>query len=222
MKNEKKIESLTSQIEILDTLLLTTSQELVALESNIKQIEGYALGAKEATNKVEDYIKKQKEEVATLERAEKIQPAMTTLLVSATGNILKFVKDFSSEADKLHHIRLGEILGIKNRTTKLSVLIDSKKSEIEKLRVEDETTENVTAESMEVTWEEPSVSQPVEVPNITEDSPSVEESKIRPDKNPHSRTGQAAMDLMQRRKKSKEKFVVEETIKSKRGRKKKF
>jgi hypothetical protein len=222
MENNKKIESLSHDVEFLDQLISSMIEEFKTLEASLKQIEGFSFGCKETSDKFENYILKHKAEILNLEKEGKIHQAVGSLLNVAANNSLNFIKERAKEADKLHHIRLGEILGIKNRTTKLSVLIDSKKSEIEKLRVEDETTENVTAESMEVTREEPSVSQPVEVPNITEDSPSVEESKIRPDKNPHSRTGQAAMDLMQRRKKSKEKFVVEETIKSKRGRKKKF
>ena len=200
MKNDKKIEALTSHVELLVSLTNTTIDEFKKLESSLKRIEGFSFGTKETANKFEEYITKHKTEIVGLIKEGKLQQQLATVLYSAADNSLKFIKNNSQEADRLFYVRQGEILSLKNKISQLKSLHETTIKEIQKLQ-EEELEQLVLSD--------------------TESSEKSEEIKIRPDKDPHTKIGKSALDIAERRKKSTENSNIQET-KSKRGRKKKI
>jgi hypothetical protein len=228
---KKKIEALSQKVELLAGLVVATIEEYSAFESNIKQLEGFAFGVNETSSKFRGYIDRHKAEVAGLEKQGKISAGVVSLMNSAADNVLKFVKENAKDADKLHYVRQGEILALKNKAKNLKAQHDAAKVELEQLQAEVETealalaelesqkkavvdAENqvervIEPESIDVVWEEP-----VAVEEKEEDSHlKKKKSKVRPDKNPRTKVGKAALDLVERRRKA-----TEESSK-KRGRK---
>jgi hypothetical protein len=213
MKNEKKIELLSNKAEIIIEIIKTTIEELKEIESNVKQVEGFAFGVKETADKLEGYIKKHKTEIFELEKEGKIQKPIVLLLNSAAENILKFVKDNSKEAEKLHYIRQGEILGIKGKINRLKISYNSTKDEIQSLEAEDNVLAIQASIIKDDTTDEMLQKEPVTTEKKTQE---VKTPKTRPDKNPNTKIGKAALDLAERRKKAQD---TSNNVPKKRGRK---
>ena len=197
MENDKKIETLNHNLDLLTNLTLTAIEEFNTLESNIKQVEGFAFGVKETADKFEGYMNKHKLEISSLEKEGKIPTAVANLLNVAATSALVFIKESAKEADRLFYVRQGEILGAKNKATKLKALHDSTKLEIEKLKIEAVISETGVEEEIGK-------------------SQKNKKAKIRPDQNPNTKIGKAALDLAERRKKEQD---TSNNVPKKRGRK---
>ena len=158
-------------------------------------------------------IQQQRMIIAKLEKEGKIQKPIVLLLNSAAENILKFVKDNSKEAEKLHYIRQGEILGIKGKINRLKISYNSTKDEIQSLEAEDNVLAIQASIIKDDTTNEMLQKEPVTTEKKTQE---VKTPKTRPDKNPNTKIGKAALDLAERRKKAQD---TSNNVPKKRGRK---
>ena len=138
----KNSDSLKNKLEIIDSFIGSTTDELKILEENIKKIEGFSFGAKDLADKFKGHVKKTQSEIIDLLNEQKITQPIANLLNSSLLGSLKFVKEGAIEADRIFYVRQGEILGIKTRIKKLISLDSLIKQEL----IKAEKEENVLTE----------------------------------------------------------------------------
>ena len=212
----KNSDSLKNKLEIIDSFIKTTADELCLLEENIKKIEGFSFGAKDLADKFKGHVSKTQTEIISLINEQKITQPIANLLNSSLLGSLKFVKDGAIEADRIFYVRQGEILGIKSRIKKLISLDSSIKQEL----IKAEQEENVLTEAEVLPEEEVSKNENSFTDELKEDvslhdtceedqsvivefpEDSTENVKVRPDKNSKTKVGRASIDLAERRKKA--------------------
>ncbi len=192
MNDQKQIPdptTLSARIQILTEIVDTKTFQLNTLIENLKRLDGYVLGSKESTEKVEKYIKQQKNELKELTSQGKLTKEVSTFLDSVLNSLLSFTKNVGMDAERLFFSKQGEITFLKQDIEKLAVLKKNHESAIEKQEKENQES-------------------------------SDEEQRVRPDKNPNTKIGKAAMDLIERKKKAKEGLEPnKENVTKKRGRK---
>ena len=133
----KNSDSLKNKLEIIDSFIGSTTDELKILEENIKKIEGFSFGAKDLADKFKGHVKKTQSEIIDLLNEQKITQPIANLLNSSLLGSLKFVKEGAIEADRIFYVRQGEILGIKTRIKKLISLDSLIKQELLKAEKEE-------------------------------------------------------------------------------------
>lgn len=215
----EELKKLENKHELVSELLNQTNEAIKKLEESMKRLEGYSYGAKEISNKFEEFIKKKKEELTrSIQQGTTTQPA-ANIVLSSLGECAKFLKNESYEIDKIFHVRQGEFLSTKNQKGMLentSRFFINQKENIKK-SLEQKASEPQS--SIENDEDIPIVFDVQEdVTNNTAEPVKVTE-RIRPDKNPNTKIGRAAMDLMERKKKALE---GKNDVVTKRGRKRKI
>lgn len=211
----KNSDSLKNKLEIIDSFIGSTTDELKILEENIKKIEGFSFGAKDLADKFKGHVKKTQSEIIDLLNEQKITQPIANLLNSSLLGSLKFVKEGAIEADRIFYVRQGEILGIKTRIKKLISLDSLIKQELIKAEKEENVLTEVAVLSEEFSEIENSFNDEIKeaesLHGTYEDDQSVvvefpeeptEDVKVRPDKNSKTKVGRAALDLAERRKKA--------------------
>jgi hypothetical protein len=211
----KNSDSLKNKLEIIDTFIGSTTDELKILEENIKKIEGFSFGAKDLADKFKGHVKKTQSEIIDLLNEQKITQPIANLLNSSLLGSLKFVKEGAIEADRIFYVRQGEILGIKTRIKKLVSLDSLTKEELIKAEQQENILTEVAVLSEEFSEIENSFNDEIKeaesLHGTYEDDQSVvvefpeeptEDVKVRPDKNSKTKIGRAAIDLAERRKKA--------------------
>ena len=211
----KNSDSLKNKLEIIDSFIGSTTDELKILEENINKIEGFSFGAKDLADKFKGHVKKTQSEIIDLLNEQKITQPIANLLNSSLLGSLKFVKEGAIEADRIFYVRQGEILGIKTRIKKLISLDSLIKQELIKAEKEENVLTEVAVLSEEFSEIENSFNDEIKeaesLHGTYEDDQSVvvefpeeptEDVKVRPDKNSKTKVGRAALDLAERRKKA--------------------
>ena len=211
----KNSDSLKNKLEIIDSFIGSTTDELKIIEENIKKIEGFSFGAKDLADKFKGHVKKTQSEIIDLLNEQKITQPIANLLNSSLLGSLKFVKEGAIEADRIFYVRQGEILGIKTRIKKLISLDSLIKQELIKAEKEENVLTEVAVLSEEFSEIENSFNDEIKeaesLHGTYEDDQSVvvefpeeptEDVKVRPDKNSKTKVGRAALDLAERRKKA--------------------
>ncbi len=212
----KNSDSFKNKLEIIDSFIKTTTDELRLLEENIKKIEGFSFGAKDLADKFKGHVTKTQTEIISLLNEQKITQPIANLLNSSLLGSLKFVKDGAIEADRIFYVRQGEILGIKSRIKKLISLDSLTKEELIKAEQEEniltevailpeeevsKTENSFTNETKELEYFHESREED-EVVAAEFPEETAEDVKVRPDKNTKTKIGRAAIDLAERRKKA--------------------
>jgi hypothetical protein len=171
---------------------------------NIKRLDGYVLGSKESIAKVEEHIKKQKKELVELLTQKKIPQEVANLIDGVLRSTSAFAKNVAMDAERLFYSKQGEMIFLKQDIEKLSSIKANHESALTNVqKQQEEKTE--TKQATPVKADEP-----------------VQEKKqpVRPDKNPNTKIGRAAMDIMERKKKAAGSAqATQENSTKKRGRK---
>lgn len=185
--------TLATRIEILSEIVETKTSQLNNLIEGLKRLDGYVLGSKESVEKIEKHIKQQKNELKELASQGKVSKEIFSFLDSVFNSMISFVKSVSLDAERLFFSKQGETVFLKQDIEKMVVL---KKNHEVALKA---TEKNELKKEVEV---------------------KEEIQKIRPDKNPNTKIGRAAIDIAERKKKAKESSILnKENSLKKRGRK---
>jgi hypothetical protein len=185
--------TLTTRIEILSEIVETKTSQLNNLIEGLKRLDGYVLGSKESVEKIEKHIKQQKNELKELASQGKVSKEIFSFLDSVFNSMISFVKSVSLDAERLFFSKQGETVFLKQDIEKMVVL---KKNHEVALKA---TEKNELKKEVEV---------------------KEEIQKVRPDKNPNTKIGRAAIDIAERKKKAKESSILnKENSLKKRGRK---
>ena len=197
MKNNTII--LETKVELLTNLLKEHLIESQNQENSLKRLDGYSFGSKEISKKFAEFIGKKKLEIATLVKEGKLPQQVGTFIQEILNGNLSFISKEQAEAEKLFFVKQGELLTVKNQAKKINSTLEQTKTELQQIK-NDELKEK---ESRQIVIE----------------SALPKTEKPRPDKDPTTKIGRAAMDLMERKRKTREELQVPE---KKRGRKKKL
>jgi len=202
-KENATIKALASRSKLLEELITDKKTQLNSLVESLKRLEGYTVGSKELTEKLGKHVKQQKKELAELVAQEKISKDFSDFVETVLNNVVIFSKNESLESDRLFYSKQGEIVFLRQDLEKLIVSKTNHDSAI-KTRLEEAKQEEAKKEEAK---------QEVQ-------KPKEQTTRIRPDKDPTTRAGRAALDIAERRKKALEKQKAsEEADKKKRGRK---
>ena len=195
---------MATRVRLLTELIGDKTTSLNSMIENIKKLDGYVLGSKESISKVEEHIKKQKKELVELLTQKKIPQEVASLIDGVLRSTSAFAKNVAMDAERLFYSKQGEMIFLKQDIEKLSSIKANHESELENVQKQQEEK----AETKEVT--------PVKV-----DEPVQEKKQpVRPDKNPNTKIGRAAMDIMERKKKTAgSSQATQENSTKKRGRK---
>ena len=198
------INTLVTRARLLTELIGDKTTSLNSMIENIKRLDGYVLGSKESIAKVEEHIKKQKKELVELLTQKKIPQEVASLIDGVLRSTSAFAKNVAMDAERLFYSKQGEMIFLKQDIEKLSSIKANHESELENVQKQQEEK----AETKEVT--------PVKA-----DEPVQEKKQpVRPDKNPNTKIGRAAMDIMERKKKAAgSSQTTQENSTKKRGRK---
>lgn len=175
MENKKNINSasLDAQITLLDELIQERRSRFTSLNDAMKMVEGYSIGIKEATNKLDEHIKQQKKDLLDVLIKQQInQEAYRFVenILNVTSNVNKGIID---DGGKIVFMRQQEIMSLKQEIEKLFEVKSSKEKELNELKIQE----------------------------LLEKKRS--ERQHRPDQDPTTKVGQTAMELKVKRKKAK-------------------
>lgn len=188
IKKEQSVETTTAKIELLEDLITENSKIIDLMIENIKKLDNYAGGSRESADKVIKFVEAQKSEFLKIIEKESIGDIkqLTNLVVLLLNNVLEQTRKIAKEAENLYFAKQGELLFAKQGLDKLKNL---------KKNYRDALNENKPKQ-------EDDSSKEKEQTQSSQDAPT---TRIRPDKNPNTRVGKAALDLAERRKKYKNK-----------------
>ena len=192
MDNKNTIKAgLVAQISLLGEMIIEKTQLTNVLAENLKKYEGSTLGSKEVSERVNNHIKKQKVDILGLIEKKQVMPEVGKVLDIVLNSIQSSIKSACEEVDRLYFSKQGEFLYLKLELEKLANLKTQYEKKLQEL------------ESVEITQAKNEQLKKQEQPDVN----SVDKKqRIRPDKNPNTKAGRAALDIAERKRKYKSKL----------------
>lgn len=179
------------------------------LVESIKRHEGHSIGSKELIEKTSDHIKKQQIVIGDMVSQQKTTLEISNFINMILENVKLFVSSVCGDAEKLYFFKQGELMFLKQEIEKLNKLKLEYEQKVEVLNKEclskDESCVNdLTVSTLK---ENTKKSKEASIEGSTQDvGENKLKKKIRPDQDPNTRTGRAALDLAARRKKYEKKL----------------
>jgi len=187
MSDKNQLGVIRVRSNLLGELIVEKNAQFSSLVENLKKFEGYSLGTKEASDKIISYVKAQRAELTSLVSQQKLHPEIAKFTDALLDKIVAAARVASSEGEKLLFTKQGETISVKQEAERLVALKATHDVKIKEI----EATKTVVEEKKET------VESPKE-----QDTPTKKRiPKQRPDKDPNTKIGRAAMDVMERRKK---------------------
>ena len=189
----------TREALVSEMLLEKTAQLSVALD-NLKRFEGYSQGAKDIVEKASDQMKAQKLELQSLVSQQKLHLEVAALIELALDNTRNTLRVTSSDFEKLFFSKQGEIVYLKQEIERLNVLKQTceLQAETAELELKKDESESKTAVVVDDNTSKPEIEKSDLVVKKRRTK-----SRVRPDKDPKTRIGRAAIDVTERKKKYK-------------------
>ncbi len=203
-------DELETRIKFLDELIRAKSSQLEMMNENLKKFEGFSIGSKEVSSKVEEFIKKQKNEMKELSAQGKLSEEVRNFTDSVIHTAQVFAKSIADENEKIYFVKQGEAVFLSQEIERLNALKINHEVALEKTKKQEETQVN----KPEILKEE-SIQEEKQEPIVKE-----QKKRVRKDKNPHTKLGRTSLRLIEARKKALESSQEpSENASKKRGRK---
>lgn len=193
---EKK--SILEKIKFLEEMISERNSQFNQMLESIKRVEGYSNGAKELSEKIGNYIKKQQAELDNLKSQQKIAPDVSAFVGNILEGIRTFVRATCGDVERVYFSNQGELLFVKDDIEKLNKKKLNHLNEVQAIEAEEKQQEVNAEENKNVPAEE--------VDDVQQKSKK--KKRVRPDKDPTTRAGRAAMDIARRRKSAREKKTL--------------
>ena len=176
------------------------------LVESIKRHEGHSIGSKELIEKISNHVKNQQVGLENMTAQQKITLEISNFVSVILENVKLFVNTVCGDAERLYFFKQGELMFLKQEIEKLNKLKLEYERSIEVLEKERlSKEESCVSDSIAVVLKEDTKKS--KKVSIEGPLPSVGvkklKKKIRPDQDPDTRIGRAAIDLAERRKKFK-------------------
>ena len=190
---EKK--SILEKIKFLEEMISERNSQFNQMLESIKRVEGYSNGAKELSEKIGNYIKKQQAELDNLKSQQKIAPDVSAFVGNILEGIRTFVRATCGDVERVYFSNQGELLFVKDDIEKLNKKKLNHLNEVQAIEAKEKQQEVNAEENKNVPAEE--------VDDVQQKSKK--KKRVRPDKDPTTRVGRAAMDIAERRKTARKK-----------------
>jgi hypothetical protein len=191
-KNADK-DFLVNKIVVLQEIIVEKTSQFNELVETIKRFEGHSSGSKDLSEKIGNHIKKQQADVVQLAAQQKIAPDISKFIEIVLENVRTFVRQACGDVERLYFSKQGELLFLQQEIEKL--VISKKKCEQSVKDLEIPPEPQAVASSK---IEENVASVPVE-----ERQQPTKKKRVRPDQDPTTRVGRAAIDIKERKRKNK-------------------
>lgn len=182
------ISKLREKTSLYEELIDSHSKELEAVKIALVRLEDYSLGVKDTIQKIENHVSSQKKDILELRIKQQINADAHNFIDGLLAATLIATRNLLLENEKLI---LTKKIEAANKVADISRLT-SLKQDCEK-RIKEILNPTPT----------PPLPPQAYVQQITTDI-KVKNRKHRPDKNPETKAGRAALELAQRRQKAKE------------------
>ena len=182
-KNDLSKETLKIRADLLHELIEEKANSLNSVSENLKKIDSYTLGSKESLEKLRTYVSFQTKEFMKLATKENFDPKVMSVVEIVLNNIQEHSRMVAKESENLYCVKQGEFLTIKQELDKIKAL---KKNHDSMISSQDLENAEEKLHALDEVQEEPKKEEP---------------KRVRPDKNPKTRIGRAAMDLAERKRK---------------------
>lgn len=171
------------KVQTIEQFIERKNNQLTLLREGLKIAEALNYGIKNVSKKIDDIVLPKKPDVFQLLMDSKVSPDTYKMISDMMGAIESTLKSSSQDAEKILYTRQCEINFLQNDIAQLKTELES------------------------------AISSLAELEKIPE--PAIKEEKkteyIRPDKNPNTRIGKAALDLAARKAAGRDKKETEET-----------
>ena len=195
-KNTEFLNTISIRAKLLNEMVEDKKSQLESSIENLKRLEGYNVGSKDSATKLDAYLNQQKLELVQLVSQQKMSQEIGTFVEKLLNSVSIVSKNSSMDAERLFYTKQGEMLQLKNDLEKLLSIKNNHDSALLKASKEAEVAEQEKEEASKTI------------------------QKTRPDLDPKTKIGKAAMDLKERKKKTiKNDGVGQENVSKKRGRK---
>jgi len=181
----------------LQELIVEKNEQFNSKMEALKRYEGHVTGSKDLLEKISNYIKKQQSDVEDLVVQQKLTPEISNFVKAILEGTKSFVRLTCGDVEKIYFSKQGELLFIQQEAEKFAqqgLALDARIKQLDEVVKKQE--ESVLAQEVASAVEE-----------IT-DKPK-KKQRIRPDQDPTTKVGRAAMDLAERRRKNQKKNYLE-------------
>jgi len=203
-------DELDARIKFLDELIKAKSSQLETMNENLKKFEGFSIGSKDVSSKVEEFIKKQKNEMKELSAQGNLSEEVRNFTDSVIHTAQVFAKSVADENEKIYFVKQGEAVFLNQEIERLNALKINHEIALDKIKMQEEVQANNSE-----TLKEESIQEEKQEPIVKE-----QKKRVRKDKNPHTKFGRTSMRLIEARKKALESSQEpQENVSKKRGRK---
>lgn len=193
-KQEKDLgkDTLATKIAFLQEMIVEKTEQFNSMIEALKRHEGHTAGSKDIVEKFSNYVKKQQVDVEDLAVQQKLAPEIASFVKAVLEGTKAYVRSICGDVEKVYFSKQGELLFFQQEIEKL---IQQKLAFENLMKKPEETVEKQETEQEK----QPDVS--VEVA----DSAPKKKKRVRPDQDPTTKVGRAAMDLVDRRRKNQKK-----------------
>jgi len=180
----------------LQELIVEKNEQFNSKMEALKRYEGHVTGSKDLLEKISNYIKKQQSDVEDLVVQQKLTPEISNFVKAILEGTKSFVRLTCGDVEKIYFSKQGELLFIQQEAEKFAqqgLALDARIKQLDEVVKKQE--ESVLAQEVASAVDE-----------IT-DKPK-KKQRIRPDQDPTTKVGRAAMDLAERRRKNQKKITL--------------
>lgn len=190
--NEK---ALKERFNLIEEIVVEKINAFNELFEKLKKLEANLEGSKTLSEKVNNHIKSQQSELAVLVNQNQISGDVSKFIVNILENTRNFLRSASGDVERLYFTKQGELIYLQKEIDNLGKL----KSTYE---------EKLNSLEKEKSDKKPDVEQK-DVAEISQENVATplkkKQKRVRPDQDPTTKAGRAAMDLAARRKAVREK-----------------
>lgn len=184
---------LAAKVIFLQEMIAEKTEQFSSMLEALKRFEGHSTGSKDIVEKFTNYVKKQQADILELANQQKLNPEICNFIKTILEGTRTYVRLICGDVEKVYFSKQGELLFLQQEIEKLAQQKLALEAQMNKL--EDNAKKQ---EEEEVKLEQPASS----VETATERK---KKKRIRPDLDPTTRVGRAAMDLTDRRRKNQKK-----------------
>lgn len=188
-KNADK-DFLANKIVVLQEMIVEKTSQFNEMVETIKRFEGHSSGSKDLSEKIGNHIKKQQADVVQLATQQKIAPDISKFIEIVLENVRTFVRQACGDVERFYFSKQGELLFLQQEIEKLMILKNDCEQKLNQ--------QNSIAVQQKI--ESDSAKVPVAIEIVEK---SVKPKRVRPDQDPTTRVGRAAIDIKERKLKTK-------------------
>ena len=188
-KNADK-DFLANKIVVLQEMIVEKTSQFNEMVETIKRFEGHSSGSKDLSEKIGNHIKKQQADVVQLATQQKIAPDISKFIEIVLENVRTFVRQACGDVERFYFSKQGELLFLQQEIEKLMILKNDCEQKLNQ--------QNSIAVQQKIESDSAKVSVAIETVEK-----SVKPKRVRPDQDPTTRVGRAAIDIKERKLKTK-------------------